>query len=294
MTEPNLLKPQTSVIKHAESLGEGMQLAMRATLAAAQVITEGYGQVHKMQSKGVGDLVSIVDQKADIAATDALADDPEKLPILSEEMSPDTDSVDADMWIIDPLDATSAFLLNAGKQYSSVLVARRRGQQTDLGICYFPLTGECFYAVRGQGAYKDGKRVQVDSSQFVGIRNAWVDMNQYGDSRLETPFFATLRYRLRTEDGACLVTSYLPNSGQACRMAEHRNAPHLTIHDNNPSSVKQDAWDIAAPQLIMEEAGGVFLSHDGGAVNPFLAEPFLVSASSALAEEVLKLAHKEV
>jgi myo-inositol-1(or 4)-monophosphatase len=292
--EPDLLKSQASVIKHAESLGEGMQLAMRATLAAARVIAEGYGQVHKMQSKGVGDLVSIVDQKADVAATDALADDPEKLPILSEEMSPDTDSVDADMWIIDPLDATSAFLLNAGKHYSSVLVARRRGQQTDLGICYFPLTGECFYAVRGQGAYKDGKRVQVDSSQFVGIRNAWVDMNQYGDSRLETPFFATLRYRLRTEDGACLVTSYLPNSGQACRMAEHRNAPHLTIHDNNPSSVKQDAWDIAAPQLIMEEAGGVFLSHDGGAVSPFLAEPFLVSASAALAEEVLKLAHKEV
>jgi myo-inositol-1(or 4)-monophosphatase len=286
--------PKAAVIEHAESLGEGMQLAMRATLAAGQVIAEGYGQVHRVESKGVGDLVSIVDQKADVAATDALADDPEHLPILSEEMSPDTDSVDADMWIIDPLDATSAFLLNAGKHYSSVLVARRRGQQTDLGICYYPLTGECYYAVRGQGAFKDGKRIQVDSSKFVGIRDAWIDMNQYGDSRLETPFFATLRYRLRTEDGACLVTSYLPNSGQACRMAEHRNAPHLTIHDNNPTKVKQDVWDIAAPQIIMQEAGGVFLSHDGGPVNPFVAEPFLASASPALAEQVLNLAQKEV
>ena len=239
------------------------------------------------------DLVSEMDRGAEALIVDLITSARPDDSILGEEGADRTGSSGV-RWIIDPLDATSAFLLNAGKHYSSVLVARRRGQQTDLGICYYPLTGECYYAVRGQGAFKDGKRIQVDSSKFVGIRDAWIDMNQYGDSRLETPFFATLRYRLRTEDGACLVTSYLPNSGQACRMAEHRNAPHLTIHDNNPTKVKQDVWDIAAPQIIMQEAGGVFLSHDGGPVNPFVAEPFLASASPALAEQVLNLAQKEV
>ena len=61
------------------------------------------------------------------------------------------------------------------------------------------------------------------------------------------------------------------------------------IHDNNPACTKQAAWDIAAPQIIMEEAGGVFLNPDGEPSNPFDSRPIIVSRSLELAREIIGL-----
>ena len=56
-----------------------------------------------------------------------------------------------------------------------------------------------------------------------------------------------------------------------------------------PRSVKQAPWDIAAPQLILEEAGGVCLNLAGNRVDPFTAETFLVAANKETAQSILDL-----
>lgn len=272
---------------HVATLSSDLQLAATAAFDAGEIIRNGYDQLHEVKLKGIGDLVSEVDQNADRAALAILSDDPRQLPILSEELSPDLTTSSDNLWIVDPLDGTSAFLFKTGPHFSSVLIAQRREGETQLGIVYFPITGEWFYAEKGRGAFKNGERLLIGNAG--DLQNGWVELNQYSDVQYESDFFVTVRNQLRTAKGAGLVTQNAPYSGVAMRIAESENLLVAAIHDNDAANVKQAAWDIAAPQCVLEEAGGVFLNADGERVNPFVAQPFVVARSKKIADEVLGL-----
>ncbi len=278
------------VLEHARSLSREMEVAILAAQAAGTVLVSGYdrlaaGQGSEVERKGVGDLVSEVDRLADEASSKVLRQF-SQLPILSEELHHDISERD-NLWIVDPLDASSAYLMQAGREYPSVLIALRLNGETKLGVTYFPLTGEWFYAQRSRGAWKDGRRLLCGSDESLG--DIWVEMNQYGASEYETEYFANLRRRLRSTSGAQLVTSNVPHSGVAVRIAEHRSSLAAAIHDNNPAKVKQAAWDIAAPQIILEEAGGVFLNPQGNRTDCFSAEPIIVARSAGIARRIIEL-----
>ena len=252
---------------------------------AGEIIAGAYEQTHAIDAKGVGDLVSEIDHRADQAMTELLSEHSSAV-IISEELNPNVDPVPDECWIVDPLDASSAFLMRAGKQYPSVLIAKREQGETACGVVHFPLTGEWFYASRGGGAWKNGNSLRIPD-QEVQLGEAWVEMNQYGDSSLETSAFSDLRQRLRSRDGARLVTSNVPHAGVAMRIAESNSGLAAAVHDNHPDDVKQGPWDIAAPVLILIEAGGAALTLAGGSVDPFAGQPFVVSRTQALAEAVL-------
>ncbi len=274
---------------HIATLSTDLQLAATAAFDAGEIIRNGYDQLHEVKLKGIGDLVSEVDRNADRAALQVLETDPRKLPILSEELSPDLKTSSDNLWIVDPLDGTSAFLFKTGPHFSSVLIAQRREGETQLGIVYFPITGEWFYAEKGRGAFKNGEQLKINSEG--DLQTGWVELNQYSDVQYESDFFVTMRNQLRTAKGAGLVTQNAPYSGVAMRIAERGNFLVAAIHDNDAANVKQAAWDIAAPQCVLEEAGGVFLNAHGERVDPFVPEPFVVAKSQSLAEQMLLLAH---
>lgn len=46
-------------------------------------------------------------------------------------------------------------------------------------------------------------------------------------------------------------------------------------------------WDIAANQVIFEEAGGVFLNPDGNRTSPFQPEPIIIAPNLDLARQVI-------
>lgn len=267
---------------HSSSL----RLAAQAAFAAGQIIKEGYQLVHQVEVKNVGDLVSKVDFDADLAATTILQTDPSAITIVSEELNPDAKDEQQDMWIVDPLDGTTAYLQKAGPQFPSVLIAKRLNGQTKLGITYFPLTDEWFYAAQGQGAWKNGKPLRMEQREFP-LQESWVEMNQYGNHEFETPFFQSARTALRSTSGARIVTSTFPHAGVAMRIAEQQTGLCVAIHDNNPASLKQGPWDIAANQLIFEEAGGVFLNPDGQRTSLFRAEPIIIAPNRDLAQKVI-------
>lgn len=274
---------------HIPTLGGEVQLAANAALAAGQIVRDGAASLAsvRVEAKGVGDLVSEVDRQADQAATEVLHSTGERVPILSEELRPDTPDAD-EMWIVDPLDGTGAYLMQVGPQFPAVLVAKREQGRTTCGVCLFPLTDEWFYAIRGQGAWRNGKELIVNEPRR--LKDVWVESNQYGDAALETKQFRALTEALRSERGAGLVTCNTAYSGVAARIAEGRTALSACIHDNRRDHVKQAPWDIAAPQLILEEAGGVYWNLEGKPVDPFVAEVIVVAQSAALADEVLQLA----
>lgn len=270
---------------HAKSLSPLLETAFRAARAAGDIIRSGQTRLQEVEEKGVGDLVSQVDRDADAAAVEVIRQVSD-WPILSEELHPDQESVDS-MWVVDPLDASSAFLMQAGPQYPAVLIAAREKDETSIGVAHFPLTGEWFYAVRGRGAWRNGKRVICEPTE--NLKTVWVEMNQYGNADWETDFFRRLRNQLRSAEGARLVTTNVPHSGVAMRIATGESPLAAAIHDNDARNVKQGPWDIAAPQLFLEEAGGVFLNPRGERTSPFSADPIIVARSRQLAYRILDL-----
>jgi len=189
---------------------------------------------------------------------------------------------------VDPLDGTSAFLFRVGNPFPSVLVSLYCEDQPLAAAIVFPLTGEFFYSHRGLGAYKDQQKLAVPKP--TRLEDAWIDMNQYGNARYETGMFAYLRNKLRTSEGAKLVTSFPPHSGVAMRLVDGTTGLSAVVHDNNSENVKQAPWDIAAPLAILEEAGGSFLSlRTGESIRPRDCEPMVVCADRSLAKQIIEL-----
>lgn len=274
----------TAIPKFFANHSASLQLAAEAAQAAGTIIREGYEAVHQVEVKGVGDLVSKVDFDADQACTSILKQ--EGITIVSEELNPETSDQSADMWVVDPLDGTTAYLMKGGHDISSVLVAKRVDGDNQLGITYFPLTEEWFYAEKGKGAWKNGELLVI-SPEPIELNQCWIEMNQYGNHEHETIYFANARKALRSANGAQIVTSTFPHAGVAMRIAEQNSGLKAVIHDNTATSLKQGPWDIAANQVIFEEAGGVFVNPNGERTNLFKAEPIIIAQSRQLAEAII-------
>lgn len=272
-----------------DTQSDDLKLAAEAALAAGEIVKSGYHDPRvaaEINAKAIGDLVSQIDIDADKAAASILSQT--GTPILSEEISPNTTVNQGDLWIVDPLDGSTAYLMKAGPQFTSVLIAKCRDGEPILGITYFPLTGEWFYATKGEGAFKNGQPLKLPPSEWR-LDQAWVEMNQYGNVEYESDFFAGMRNALRSSGGALIVTSTFPYAGVAMRIAEQTSGLTAAIHDNGPIHLKQGPWDIAANQIIFEEAGGFFLNPKGEPTSPFVAEPIIVAPSKELAMKMIEL-----
>ena len=197
------------------------------------------------------------------------------------------------MWIVDPLDGTTAYLMKAGTKFPSVLIAKRCGGDTTLGVVYFPLSNEWFYADRQTGAFKDGQLLKLPQIDWR-LELAWIEMNQYGNVACESEFFAATRRALRSPGGAQIVTSTFPHAGVAMRIAEQSSGLTAAIHDNGPLHLKQGPWDIAANQVIFEAAGGVFVNPEGKRTCPFKAEPIVIAPTLSLAQQIIQCCHSSL
>ena len=179
-----------------------------------------------------------------------------------------------------------------GPRIWSVMVALRYDLETVLGVIYFPLTREFHYAIKGKGAFINGQQVHTSKDELKPSE-MWVEMNAFADSRFETPEFAKLRERLRSPAGVGTVTTDIPHSGVITRMINSAipvgQRLDAVIHDNNPAKPKQEPWDIAPAQLILEEAGGVFVNAKGERINPFKPELIIAAKNQQTADFIREL-----
>jgi myo-inositol-1(or 4)-monophosphatase len=267
-----------------------LALAIRAVHLAGEVIKQGYGQMVEIQQKSVGDLFSAVDIEAERVVLALIKREDPWSEIIAEESAPVVNG-SSSRWIADCLDGSVGFLFKVGRDKPAVLIAHQENGVTDVAVIYLPLTDELFFGLKDEGAWKgDGSKLHVDASWV--LRDSWIEMNQYGDSSLETDIFTRLRTTLRSARGAKLVTSQAPHSSIAMRMLDGTMRLAAVIHDNNPKKVKQECWDVVAVKLIVEEAGGVVVDFAANEYDIFKAKPFIVASSLALAREIID-AYKE-
>lgn len=245
----------------APSLDTALDTAIALSIEAGRAIMAIYAQDFSVIKKD--DLSPLTE--ADMAAHYIIVAGLEKLtpdlPVLSEESIPIPYATRATWhryWLVDPLDGTREFVKRNGE--FTVNIALIENHKPILGVVYVPVTGVCYYARQGQGAYK----------QEVG--NAAITPGILPQTTLVHPYTAAQKIHGRAWNGEQLIVagsqshrsndfdSFLANIGdhhvismgsslKSCLVAEGK------VHIY-PRLGLTSEWDTAAAQCIVEEAGG--------------------------------------
>jgi myo-inositol-1(or 4)-monophosphatase len=176
-------------------------------------------------------------------------------------------------WIIDPLDGTTNFLHQI--PVFSVSVALQQEEQTILGIVYEVNRDECFYASKGQGAFLNGRPIQVTSNLLLKDTLLATGFPYYDYDRIDE-YLEVLKALMAHSRG-------IRRLGSAAVDLAYVAAGRFDAF----YEYSLNAWDVAAGAFIVEEAGGKVMDFSGGANYLFGQE--LIAGTPAIAQEVLQL-----
>lgn len=203
-----------------------------------------YKSAHRMKRvhyKGAIDLVTEFDRKSQDLIVRRLARKYPGYGILSEEdISLDVDA--PVKWIVDPLDGTTNFA--HGLPIWAISIALENRGKIILGIVYDPTRKEMFYAIKGEGAFLNGKKIKVSKvnelDQSLLVTGFPYDIRSAKDNNLNHfSNFAVRAQAVRRLGSAALDLCYT-----ACGRFD------------GYWELKLSPWDQAAGSLILREAGG--------------------------------------
>jgi myo-inositol-1(or 4)-monophosphatase len=227
---------------------QDLDLLENAVRKAGALALSYFGREISSKTKDDGTRVSEADFAVDAMLHKALTSGRPDYGWLSEETADDPARLGrSHVWIVDPIDGTSAFL--AGTPLWTIAAALVDGDQPVLGVVYNAVRSEMFVARRGHGAFLNGRPITVrDSTRIEGIDVAasaglfkkkklwsepWPEVN--------STWINSAAYRL-----ACIADGRL----------------HAAV-----SPTPKSEWDLAAPTLLVQEAGGVVTETDGQALS---------------------------
>ncbi len=225
-----------------------------ATLADG--ITLGRFTAHDLRVHRKPDRTPVTD--ADLAVEDAiramLAEQRPRDAVLGEERgaSPgNTSAANGRAWVLDPIDGTKNFL--RGVPAWGTLVALVTDGRPVVGVVSAPALGRRWWAAEGCGAHTcdpNGTERAMAVSAVSQLADAYVSTTNLG---------SWVRHRTREAYlalvDACWENRAFGDCWQHCLVAE--GAIDLAAEP------VVNAWDVAAVQVIVEQAGGRFTDLDG-------------------------------
>lgn len=224
------------------------KLKLLVKLAAQEVLLKDFGH-SEFTYKDDGSVIT----PADLAMQNRLALELKQqwsqYEILGEEMTDAEQQAVINRgegyWCIDPLDGTSNYA--AGLPFFAVSIALIIDKQQQLGLIYDPVRDEMFTAVKGQGAYINGKPLDHAHLRFFKDKPvvAMIDLKRLPDE---------LAVKLVTESIFASQRNIGSSTLDWCWMAAGRF--DIYLHGG------QKLWDYAAGSLIFAEAGGRSVSLD--------------------------------
>ena len=260
----------------AGDLARLVEVAEAAARLGGGVVSGHFGRLTAgVHSKAPGDYVSEVDLQSEQTIREALDRDAPGIPFFGEEGG----GTKGDLWwVVDPLDGTANFI--HGFPVVGVSVALVADGRPVVGAVHAPLLGgETFTAVRGGGAFRDGRPIRVaDRPVASAICNTGFPFKR--KHRLDD-------YR-RVFEGAFLTLEDLRRAGAASLDLAWTAAG---VFDGF-FELGLGAWDVAAGALLVTEAGGT-VTDWAGDDTAWLATGDILAAPPAVHEVLLDLARSK-
>ena len=184
------------------------------------------------------------------------------------------ESLDAEhVFIIDPIDGTANFV--HGFHHSSISCAYASKGEVKAAAIYNPYINEMFTAIKGEGAFLNGKRIFAsdagisESIALVGTAPYYPD--------IEEDMFRVMKYAydkaldIRREGSAAL---------DLCAVASGRTGFFVEL--------RLSYWDYAAGALIVKEAGGEACACSGKPLPATGEKSSVLAGSKKAVNEFLK------
>jgi histidinol-phosphatase len=231
-----------------DTLDAALAAARDAAKAAADVILHYWQAGVAVELKSDDTPVTAADREAELAIRDVLSRAMPDAAIYGEEFGVD-DAEREYLWLVDPIDGTKSFV--RGTPFFSTQIALMHRGRLVLGVSSAPVYGEVMWARRGQGAWLDGRRVQV-----AGTR-------RLADAAISTGNLKSLAASPRWDVLGGLVrdSNRIRGYGDFCHY-------HLLARGGVDLVLESDVGilDIAPLVVIVEEAGGRFTDLQGAPV----------------------------
>jgi histidinol-phosphatase len=187
--------------------------------------------------------------------------------VLGEEFGAGDGPAATTRWIVDPIDGTKNYV--RGIPVYATLIALERDGALSVGVASAPALGRRWWAARGAGAFVDGVPLRVSRvAKLADAQLGHSSVSSWADHGLTERFLELERRCWRGRGFGDFWTHMMVAEG-ACDVAAE---PEVSL------------WDVAAVQVIVEEAGGRFTNlaglprADGGSA---------VSSNGLLHDEVL-------
>jgi myo-inositol-1(or 4)-monophosphatase len=230
-------------------LSDLMPVAARAMDIARDIVLQRKPEI--VTAKGDRDMVSDTDIAIERAVRDYLAKQTPHVGFLGEEegLSPGDHQI---MWALDPIDGTANFV--QGIPLFSISLALIREEKPVLGIIDVPAMRGRYSAYLGNGARYGSESLRVRSA--ARLSQAIVTIGDYavGDN-------AAARNKLRLAvthqlAGQALRVRMLGSAAIDLAWLAHGRTNAAIIFGNKP-------WDTAAGVILVREAGGHVVDHNG-------------------------------
>jgi histidinol-phosphatase len=232
----------------AQELDALLALAIEATHVAAPIILGGFRNPSlTFKRKSDGSIVTPLDVEAERRIRAFIeAHQAQPFAFLGEELGelvtdlPTESSAAHYRWVIDPIDGTLLFARGLTGFGTLLALEERASARSVLGVIHLPALGETYSAARGRGAWCGAQRLRVAPER------------PWSDCLISLPVADHARL-VRAGGPLPHVRSY----GDCVAHAMVARGALDALAEPNLAR-----WDIAATEVIVEEAGGTVLIRD--------------------------------
>ncbi len=272
-------RDEVSLDTRRELLDAALELADLCAATTASIVDAGF----VVSKKADGSLVTTADVEAERAFRKCVQERFPDMAVLGEELGDSNLSTDF-RWIIDPIDGTAEFARNL-PLYGCIIGLHYKDQPL-LGVIDHQALGLRCHATYGLGAFANAERLAIDDC----------DPGEEGvAARIGLPSLASfLRPTDSTPVFRAIVDAY-PNF-----RAYHTCYAHtLAAMGGLDAAMEWDTplWDLAATQILIEEAGGRYQSvrdtevpGQGRFHSAVFGKPAVVDRLAGVIEDALTLA----
>ena len=218
------------------------KIAIKAARAAGKVMHDNWLKPKRVKLDDIHDIKLELDVRCQKLIEKILRAGFPEIPLLGEEG--DSGDVTAEYrWVVDPIDGTVNYYY--GMPHAAVSIALQHRGKSVIGVIYGPFTDELWTTVRGEPTRLNGQIVRVSNRSKLEDTVIAMGFSKSRDNIEKTlPHLNRLARRvkkIRIMGSAALELAYVA-SGRLDAYIER------TIN----------LWDVAAGQLLVENAGGEF------------------------------------
>ena len=245
---------------------------------AGEIFKEGFNKNLEIKSKGIKDLVTEYDVEVEEFLINEFKKFNEYSIIAEETMQEEFNN----SIIIDPIDGTTNFAHHI--PHCAISVGVYENKLPKYAIVYNPILNELFYAKKGEGAYKNGKKINV-SSQNDFQRSLIATGFPYSSAENEEDLKWVIN-KLKEVLPRCQDIRRLGSAAlDLCYVAEGKYEGFYEIN--------LKPWDVSAGILIVNEAGGM-ISNEYGNEYSLFEDKCIVASNGIIHNELVEILGKKI